>query len=1184
MSLYNNLLNEAQTTAATPYQAYTGELVAPINAQQQTGVAGINQNANYALPYIQTAAGMAAGASQPITSADINQYVSPYTADVVNATQAQFNNQNAQQLEGVKGNAIAQGAMGGNREAIAEAETTNQQQLAQAPVIANLENQGYQTGLNTALTEQQALASGAYSLGNLGVAGQNAALTGANAQVGAGTLEQQTQQAQDQAQYQQYLNQLAYPFQTEQWLAGIGTGVGSQMGGTSSTTGPAPSQLAQYLGLGVAGAGMFAAPAGGTSAATGIYNALSNLARGGAVESHGVANREPTIPESHATLLAQQYQLLRGHRRVQMFPPGTRELPLPHGMARTSADGAVFHYDPKRISAAAIHQAAVNGHEHELLDLGPVSKHEIMHRIRSGEIPVAIVERHPDGTEVRAAAGTHLTAHRQYAAMERTKSPGHHLRIEDPRVILAHRFRAMGGAVPGFDGGGGVAYSTFGGGYGTPTTPYTGGHSWVPSMGISRGAGAPRPPNLPQQQSSAGQAQQIGALAKSLTSNSPNNASAYPVGTAPAVNSPLGVAPGQFASDAAIYRDGGRIGRYAYGGVANRPVHNPIMVPRGYADGGSPDGVLPSYFDDELAAPILHNAQDYDIATNPDAMADYGATASQAALAANPDFVPMPMPRPSGIVPAPMSIAADDTLPPEIMTGSSTQPRGVASPDYSAPLAFDTPTQPLSISPSTTGETDAGVARAASPKGVANDIGPALMAAGFGMMSSRSPFPGVAIGEGAMAGLETYSAEQKQEHEQALNQSKVDLEAKKLDQEAKQMQQRLAIETLPYSHLTAPQQADLDLKQRELNRQNLQPVKIGTDMSTGTDIYAVRDPSAPSGFRRIDASTFAAPLATPSGTGAPVVTPPVVPGTPGPTPGAAPAAIPPPTSSTATPPAVPSSEEERLPASSSPTAGDIPDNVKPEVLASLDPQLASQVKALDEGRMAFPTGFALKSPYWQNILRLVSNYDPSFDAVNYNARAKARADFTAGKSAQNITSFNTAIGHLDTLDKSVDALNNSAYPTWNKVANWAAVQTGDTKFQQAQKDFMAAKQAVTDELTRAFRGSGGNVHDIVGWEQTLNEADSPQALHQAVKTAVNLLQSRIEAVGDQYNRGMGTSHDPLKMLSPHAQATIDRLSGNAGASLPTFASPNDVHAAVAAGKLKSGDHFLDGNGVNRMVP
>ena len=257
MSAYYDLLNRASGVASTPYTPYSGQLVAPFNQQQNTGVAGINQYSNYAQPFMQTAEGMATDAAAPISEADIARYQSPFTQQVIDATQNQFNNQNEQQQQGVISNAAQPGALGGNRVGITQANMANQQQLAQAPVIAGLRNQGYQTGVNTALTEQQAKAAGAYSLGNLGVAGQSAGLSGANAQFGAGTAQQQTQQAQNTALYQQFMNQQAFPYQQAQWLAGIDTGVGSQMGGTSSTTGPAPNQTAQWAGLGLSALGMF---------------------------------------------------------------------------------------------------------------------------------------------------------------------------------------------------------------------------------------------------------------------------------------------------------------------------------------------------------------------------------------------------------------------------------------------------------------------------------------------------------------------------------------------------------------------------------------------------------------------------------------------------------------------------------------------------------------------------------------------------------------------------------------------------------------------------------------------------------------------------------------------------------------------------------------------------------------
>lgn len=257
MSAYSNLLDRAGSVASTPYQAYGGEGVAGVNAQQNTGIGGINNYANSAQPGIGQAMAQTQASSAPLSQAAIQQYMSPYTQNVVDATQAQFNDANAQQQQQVTGNAIAQGALGGNRTGVAAAETAKAQNLAQNPVIAGLYNSGYGQAVNTAVGQQGIGLQGAAQMGNLGVAGQTAGLQGAGAQIGAGTLQQQTQQALDAYNQGQFQQQQAFPYQQAQWLAGIDTGVGSQMGGTTSgaTTGPAPNQTAQWLGTAASAAG-----------------------------------------------------------------------------------------------------------------------------------------------------------------------------------------------------------------------------------------------------------------------------------------------------------------------------------------------------------------------------------------------------------------------------------------------------------------------------------------------------------------------------------------------------------------------------------------------------------------------------------------------------------------------------------------------------------------------------------------------------------------------------------------------------------------------------------------------------------------------------------------------------------------------------------------------------------------
>src|SRR6185312_12834307 len=90
------------------------------------------------------------------------------------------------------------------------------------------------------------------------------------------------------------------------------------------------------------------------------------------------------------------------------------------------------------------------------------------------------------------------------------------------------------------------------------------------------------------------------------------------------------------------------------------------------------------------------------------------------------------------------------------------------------------------------------------------------------------------------------------------------------------------------------------------------------------------------------------------------------------------------------------------------------DNIKPtgpenmhgaEYLAALPSSRASLVRGYADGRIAFPGSFSLRSPYWQKMVADITQYDPTFDAVNYNSRSATRKDFTSGKSAQAITSF-----------------------------------------------------------------------------------------------------------------------------------------------------------------------------------
>lgn len=259
LSAYSNLVNAGANLAEQPLQQYTGPLQAGFAPQQLNAFQTIQDAQGIAAPFINTAAQYASAGATPVTptsfsASQVGQYMSPYIQNVVNATQAQFANQNAQQQNQLRGNEIAAGAWGGDRSAIQEGILANQQDLAQAPTIANLYNTGYGQALGEFNTQQQtgmaaqeasnsAALNAAFTYGLLGPSALNTTLTGAGANLNAGNLQQQQAQQALNIPYEQFIAQQAYPYQNLNFLAGLTEGAGSLSGGSSSTTQTQPMQL-----------------------------------------------------------------------------------------------------------------------------------------------------------------------------------------------------------------------------------------------------------------------------------------------------------------------------------------------------------------------------------------------------------------------------------------------------------------------------------------------------------------------------------------------------------------------------------------------------------------------------------------------------------------------------------------------------------------------------------------------------------------------------------------------------------------------------------------------------------------------------------------------------------------------------------------------------------------------------
>ena len=113
-----------------------------------------------AQPYNQIAGQFGLAGAQAVNPADLDQaaiqkYMSPYVQNVLEGTQGMLNQTNQQAMAGQLGNAIRQGAFGGDRGGIAAANLAQSQRLADAKAFSDILNQGYSQALGTAAGQQQ---------------------------------------------------------------------------------------------------------------------------------------------------------------------------------------------------------------------------------------------------------------------------------------------------------------------------------------------------------------------------------------------------------------------------------------------------------------------------------------------------------------------------------------------------------------------------------------------------------------------------------------------------------------------------------------------------------------------------------------------------------------------------------------------------------------------------------------------------------------------------------------------------------------------------------------------------------------------------------------------------------------------------------------------------------------------
>ena len=165
---------------------------------------------------------------------------------------------------------------------------------------------------------------------------------------------------------------------------------------------------------------------------------------------------------------------------------------------------------------------------------------------------------------------------------------------------------------------------------------------------------------------------------------------------------------------------------------------------------------------------------------------------------------------------------------------------------------------------------------------------------------------------------------------------------------------------------------------------------------------------------------------------------------------------------------------------------------------------------------------------WADAFLRNPNADPVKIARDVETTTKAIKDFGTGPQGVKITSFNTAIDHLDTLSQLGAALKNNDMVAFNNVANFFGVQAG----QPAATMYNQAARIVGAEIAKAIVPNTGTGKEREETAKAFNSASSPDQLAGADAVAKKLLGGQLASLEQQYRRTTKREDFAEQLLSP----------------------------------------------------
>lgn len=222
-------------------------------------------------------------------------------------------------------------------------------------------------------------------------------------------------------------------------------------------------------------------------------------------------------------------------------------------------------------------------------------------------------------------------------------------------------------------------------------------------------------------------------------------------------------------------------------------------------------------------------------------------------------------------------------------------------------------------------------------------------------------------------------------------------------------------------------------------------------------------------------------------------------------------------------------------------------------LKTLDPGKAETVKGIAEGRIPYPSGFIMKTPYGQWLTQAVGQYEPGVDATKIGERAtfnKQMGSATPTSVGGQRTLMGTSLGHLADVAETATKLPNTTgiLPDWmpgssNVAQGINSVRNTENTNQPTANAFNDAVAKFSGEIGKLYSGSsGGGIHEREQTRERLGANLTPPAMASTLEMSKALITSKLQALESQQDQIFGpNSKGRVDFLGENGRAAVAKI-------------------------------------------